>query len=177
MGREGRTNEPPGGFEGSALAFADGTAVGSGIATGGSYSIIASALSVGTHAITAQATDAAGNASAASGVLSVQIVAPSAFVPTAPDLTATSDSGTSDVDNITSVTTPTFTGTAEAGSLVTILSDGVAVGSGVATGGSYSIATAALSEGAHVISATATDAAGNVSVASAGHCQLSLAGS
>ena len=36
-------------------------------------------------------------------------------------------------------TLPTFTGTADSGSTVTIYSDGVAVGSGVASGGAYSI--------------------------------------
>ena len=134
--------------------FSDGTAVGSGVATGGSYSIITSALAIGTHSITAKATDAAGNVGAASGALSVTIVTPSAFAPSIPDLIATSDSGASSTDNVTNVTIPTFTGTAEAGSTVTIFSDGVAVGSGVATGGSYSIATSALSDGTHQITAS-----------------------
>ena len=40
--------------------------------------------------------------------------------PAAPDLVAASDSGVSSTDNITNVTTPTFTGTAEAGSTVTL---------------------------------------------------------
>src|SRR5207237_897482 len=57
-------------------------------------------------------------------------------------------------------------GTAEAGSTVTSLVDGVAKGSGTATGGSYSITTSSLTAGAHSITATATDAAGNVSPAS-----------
>src|SRR5207248_1250418 len=86
--------------------------------------------------------------------------------PATPDLTDASDSGASNTDNITSATSPTFTGTAEAGSTVTILVDGVAKGSGTATGGSYSITTTALTAGTHSITATATDAAGNVSAAS-----------
>ena len=61
-------------------------------------------------------------------------------------------------DNITSDTTPTFTGTAEAGSTVTIFSDGVAVGSGIATGGNYSITTSALSDGVHHLTASNTSA-------------------
>ena len=40
--------------------------------------------------------------------------------PSVPDLIATSDNGTSNTDNITSITTPTFTGTAEASSSVTL---------------------------------------------------------
>src|SRR5205085_472375 len=69
-------------------------------------------------------------------------------------------------DDLTNDATPTFTGTAEAGSTVRILSDGVQVGSGVATGGTYTITTSALANGAHSITAAATDAAGNVSATS-----------
>ncbi|MGH3369440.1 MAG: Ig-like domain-containing protein, partial [Nocardioidaceae bacterium] len=69
---------------------------------------------------------------------------------------------------LTNDSTPTFTGTAEDGSTVTIYSDGVAVGSGVAVGGMYSITTTVLAEGARAIAATATDAAGNTGPASPG---------
>ena len=59
------------------------------------------------------------------------------------------------------------TGTAAAGSPVTIFSDGVAVGSGVANGGGhYMITTSTLSNGVRSIRATAADIAGNISVAS-----------
>src|SRR5205823_3006891 len=58
-----------------------------------------------------------------------------------------------------------FTGTAETDSTVKIFSDGgLQVGSGTATApGNYSITTSTLSTGHHSITATATDAAGNVS--------------
>src|SRR5207248_10463934 len=75
--------------------------------------------------------------------------------PSTPDLVTASDSGASSTDNITSVTTPTFTGTADAGSTVKIFSDGLQVGSGTATGGNYSITTIALSNATRVITATA----------------------
>jgi hypothetical protein len=71
-------------------------------------------------------------------------------------------------DNLTNDITPTFTGTAEASSTVTLFDGATPVGSGTATGGSYSITTSTLSSGTHTITATATDAAGNVSAASAG---------
>ncbi|WP_411883853.1 beta strand repeat-containing protein [Polaromonas sp. YR568] len=96
------------------------------------------------------------------------------IVPTAPgmpDLDAGSDSGGSNTDNITSITAPTITGTAEANSTVTLYdTDGTTVlGTGTATaGGTYSIVSNTLIEGAHTITAKATDAAGNVSVASSG---------
>jgi hypothetical protein len=51
----------------------DGTEKGTGTATGGNYSIVTSTLSDGPHSVTAKATDAAGNVSATSSVLSVTI--------------------------------------------------------------------------------------------------------
>ncbi|WP_221031773.1 YDG domain-containing protein [Actomonas aquatica] len=95
---------------------------------------------------------------------------------TAPDapsdlaLTAASDSGTSDTDRITNDTTPTFTGTAEAGSTVRLYdTDGTTeLGSATATDGTWSITASALTDGIHTVSATATDAAGNTSDASSG---------
>src|SRR5215471_10456581 len=75
--------------------------------------------------------------------------------PAAPSTPVTASSPTN--------TTPTFTGTAEAGSTVKIYDGATQVGSGTATGGNYSITVSALSVGTHSITATATDAAGNVS--------------
>jgi autotransporter-associated beta strand protein len=112
------------------------------------------------------------------GVL-VDAVAPAA--PSAPDLASGSDTGSSNSDNITGDETPTFTGTAEAGSTVTLYdTDGTAVlGSATADGsGNWSITSSVLSAGSHTITAKAADAAGNVSVASAGltiEIDLSLA--
>lgn len=88
--------------------------------------------------------------------------------PSAPDLDAAGDTGASNSDNVTKSTTPTFTGTAEADSRVKILVDGVEKGSGVATGGNYSITTGALAAGDHTITATATDATENAGAASEG---------
>ena len=60
-------------------------------------------------------------------------------------------------------TTLTIGGTAEAGSTVTVYdTDGTTVlGTGVATGGAFTITTSVLGEGAHTLTARATDAAGN----------------
>ncbi len=152
---------------GAAITIFDGaTQVGSGTATGGNYSIATSTLGSGAHSITAKATDAAGNTSSASSALSVTIDSTAPTAPSVPDLAAGSDTGTSSTDNLTSATTPTFTGTAEAASTVTIFDGATQVGSGTATGGNYSIVTSTLSSGAHSITAKATDAAGNTSSAS-----------
>ena len=99
----------------------------------------------------------------------VDTTAPTA--PSVPDLAAGSDSGFSSTDNITTDTTPTIMGTAEAGSTVTLYgTDGTTViGSTEADGsGNWSITAAALSSGVHTITAKATDAVGNTSVASLG---------
>ena len=110
----------------------------------------------------------AGNSSLASLALDfiVDTVAPSA--PSTPDLLAASDSGVSNTDNITNVVRPTFSGTGENGATVT-LRDGITlIGTGMVTGGAWSItAITALTKGANAVSATQTDAAGNISAPSA----------
>jgi hypothetical protein len=88
--------------------------------------------------------------------------------PSTPDLKSESDTGSSDTDNITKDTTPTFTGTAEAGSTVKVLDGTTEVGSGTADdAGAYEVTiTNALGQGDHDISATATDVAGSTGPAS-----------
>jgi large repetitive protein len=144
------------------------TAVGSGIvAAGGTWSIAASALAAGNHSLTATETDGAGNVSPASSALSLTIKT-SAPIPAGLALAAASDSGT-EGDSLTNATTPTITGTGEAGDSVTLLDGGAAVGSGtVAAGGTWSIAASALAAGNHSLTATETDGAGNTSSPSAG---------
>ena len=89
--------------------------------------------------------------------------------PSQPDLAAGSDSGSSDSDNITSDTMPTITGTAEANASVEITShvDGLLGTETVDGSGNWSfIPGTVFTEGVHSLTATATDAAGNVSLAS-----------
>ena len=89
-----------------------------------------------------------------------------AFVGLAP----ASDSGVLG-DNITNITTPVVTGTAEANSTVTLY-EGVGagallLGTTVADGsGNWSITSSILGDGTHDLTASATDAAGNVSAIS-----------
>jgi hypothetical protein len=154
---------------GSTVTLYDGTiAVGTGIATAtGSWTVTtASSLANGAHSVTAKAADSAGNASAASAALSITVDATAPAIPSAADLMATSDSGRSTTDNITNIVTPSFTGTAEAGSTVTLFDGTTAVGTGVATGGKWTIAASTLANGTHSITTKATDVAGNVSAAS-----------
>jgi uncharacterized repeat protein (TIGR02543 family) len=92
--------------------------------------------------------------------------------PTAPDLLAASDTGTLNTDNVTDVTTPTFDITGvEPYSTVTLTSNGnVVLGTAIVPegGNSCSITPATpMSQGAHVITATQADLAGNISAVSA----------
>jgi len=126
-------------------------------------------LSAGSHAVRLKVVDAAGNQGAESRkVYTLDTSAPSA--PSIPQLSSDSDSGSSSSDNITNVTTPTFTGTAEAGSTVTLYdTDGTTVlGTTTAVGGVWTITSASLAAGSHTLTAKATDLAGNVSNVSSG---------
>jgi hypothetical protein len=121
------------------------------------------------YALKAMAIDKAGNKSAvrtfnyqiADGIPPAQ--------PGAPDLAAASDTGRSNSDNLTNDATATFTGTAEAGSTVRVLSNGNVIGTGTASsaGGTYSVDANLTAQGPQAITVTATDAAGNTSRASA----------
>ena len=154
------------------LYDSDGTTVlGTGVATGGVFSITTSVLGEGAHALTARASDAAGNQGAASAAFQVTI---DTTAPLAPVISSVSD----DVVPVTGLvanngrsndTTLTVGGTAEAGSTVTVYdTDGTTVvGTGVATGGAFSITTSVLGEGVHTLTARATAAAGNQGAASA----------
>ena len=147
--------------------FADGSSVGTGVASGGTYSITSSALASGAHTMTATQADAAGNGpSVESGSLVITINTAVPAAPSTPDLVAASDTGGSTTDNFTSDTTPTFTGTAAVGSIVDLLANGVVVGSATADGaGAWSITSSLLTAGTRSFTATATNEAGT-SVAS-----------
>src|SRR5204863_313474 len=96
------------------------------------YSISVGLTSNAANHFVVTATSAANNQSnpADVPVITQDSIVPA--VPSTPDLDAASDTGSSSTDNKTANNTPTFTGTAEAGSTVTVYSDGVAVGSGAA---------------------------------------------
>ncbi|HYC03493.1 MAG TPA: Ig-like domain-containing protein, partial [Azospirillaceae bacterium] len=145
--------------------FDAATPVGSTtVAIDGTWSITTSDLSTGTHTLTAKAGDTAGNSSVASSGLTITVDATAPAAPLGLALAAGSDTGTSAADRITRVAAPTVTGTAEAGATVTLFDGAVAVGSTTAAGnGTWSIQTSTLADGVRVLTATATDTAGNVS--------------
>ncbi|AWK49721.1 hypothetical protein DIC82_00815 [Clostridium beijerinckii] len=122
--------------------------------TDGKWTLIPeTALADGNHVITATATDAVGNVSEKSNSVNITIgtAAPVIEVPT--DNTVTNDN------------TPTISGTAEADSTVKVYDGTTFIGTVKADADGHWTLTPAtgLADGAHVIKATATDAAGNVS--------------
>ncbi|MCX5944139.1 MAG: FG-GAP-like repeat-containing protein [Cyanobacteria bacterium] len=107
-------------------------------------------------------------ANAALVIIGPDLTAPAA--PTGLDLSAGSDTGSSSTDNLTSLSTPTISGSAEALSTVVLYdTDGTtSLGSTTAdANGAWSITTSTLSAGSHTLTAKASDAATNTSTASA----------
>ncbi|MHA7271508.1 beta strand repeat-containing protein [Arthrobacter sp. HLT1-20] len=153
---------------GSTVTLYDGTtAVGAATADGGAYTIISGPLANGTRTLTTRATDLAGNVSPASAATTVTIDTSAPSPATAPVLTAASDSGSSATDRITNVTTPTFTGTAEAESTLTVYNGSTATGTATATaGGAYTATSSTLTGGTKTMTVRATDIAGNTSATS-----------
>src|SRR5205814_6772812 len=83
------------------------------------------------------------------------------------DLCSASDSGSSGTDNITSVTAPTFSGTAEANSTVTLFDGTAEIGSVAADGsGNWSITSSTLTDEIGRATGRERDEAGDESAAS-----------
>ncbi|WP_438801621.1 Ig-like domain-containing protein [Enterobacter hormaechei] len=127
-------------------------------------------LSEGNHAITTTATDAAGNTSPASTAVTfvVDTVAPGAPAITGMTDDVAPNTGVLGSGSTTNDPRPQLTGTAEAGSTVTIYDNGIAIGTAVVgSNGSWSFTPSVnLSEGSHQLTVRATDIAGNTGPAS-----------
>ena len=139
---------------GSTIRIYDGT-IQVGTATvdaSGNWSFATATLADGPHAFTSKAVDAAGNVSAASAALNVTV---DTVAPGAPTLVSdTPASGNSLI----------VSGTAEASAAIKLYEGSTLLGIGVADShGAWSIKTGSLAAGAHALTASATDAAGNVS--------------
>jgi len=153
----------------SLVTFYDGdVAIGSATADGeGAWTFNTPTLADGTHVLSATVTDEIGNVSPRSDSFAIQVDATPPEPATA--LTLSNDSGVAIADGgVTNDSTPAVSGTAEAGSLVTVYDGTTAVGSVLADGnGAWSITPApALSDALHTLNVTVTDAAGNVSATS-----------
>ena len=146
--------------------YRGGNGVGSGVAdSSGNWSFASGAT--GSGPLTALATDVAGNVSSASAALSNVTIDSTPPASPSPDLLVADDSGNSSTDNVTSVTTPRFSGTVTSGDYVKLYDgmDGPIIGT--ATAANWTITSSALASGLHYIQARAEDIAGNLSVYSA----------
>jgi len=163
----GATNDTTPTFSGTAEAgstvtvFDNGTRIGTATAAAnGTWTFTpGTPLGEGAHSLTFTATDAAGNQSAATPARGFTV---DTAAPAAPAVTGGLAPG-----DATNDTTPTFTGTAEAGSTVTVFDNGTSIGTAtVGPDGTWTFTPAApLGEGAHSLTFTATDPAGNPSAA------------
>ncbi|WP_244182841.1 Ig-like domain-containing protein [Pantoea wallisii] len=156
---------------GAIIRVYDGTTLIGSTTAGadGRWSFTPSALSEGQHSLSVTATDAAGNTSPASSAISftVDTLAPAA----ATDLSMTDNTGgtTTPVPNgsTTDDNTPTLSGRGEAGATVSVYDGQTLLGTVVVgANGTWSFTTPVLSAGSHSLTATLTDAAGNVSAPS-----------
>jgi hypothetical protein len=100
--------------------------------------------------------DIAGNTSASTATLPLTVTSGPPAAPTV-TLQPADDTGASNSDGVTSDSQPILTGTAEAGSTVTVFLDGVQVGTTTANGGGvWTYTSSTLSDASYTVSATAT---------------------
>ncbi|MGJ7582287.1 Ig-like domain-containing protein [Variovorax sp. RHLX14] len=170
----GLTNDPTPTVKGTALVGAivslyseTGLLLGtSTVDVNGQWSVTTPSLANGPHSFTATATNVAGNVSTPTDPypITVDIIAPAAA--TVPVLTDNVGPDTGQIldNSTTDDATPTYTGKAEAGAIVTVM-DGLAkLGTTLVTpAGNWAFQSPKLDPGAHVFSAIVTDPAGNVS--------------
>ncbi|MFV9713938.1 MULTISPECIES: Ig-like domain-containing protein [unclassified Pantoea] len=132
----------------------------------GVWTFAVAELADGEHVFTASVTNAAGNSSEAKFTLNVDTTPPEpVIIQSLQDDVGTLQFTSPVAGNVIDDPAPTFTGKAEKGSLVTLYDNGILLATVTADAqGEWSYTpTTNLLEGTHGITATATDAAGNVS--------------
>ncbi|MGE1161212.1 Ig-like domain-containing protein [Pantoea agglomerans] len=144
-----------------------GAVLGSSTAnSSGVWTFAVAELADGEHVFTASVTNAAGNSSEAKFTLNVDTTPPEpVIIQSLQDDVGTLQFTSPVAGNVIDDPAPTFTGKAEKGSLVTLYDNGILLATVTADElGEWSYTpTTNLLEGTHGITATATDAAGNVS--------------
>ncbi|WP_421862468.1 Ig-like domain-containing protein [Parvibaculum sp.] len=141
--------------------YRDGVQVGTAQVNGGNWTLLVSALPEGTHSFTAVARDYVGNESGESNEVEFTV---DLTAPPVPVLVSMSDDTGTPGDFRTSDTTPTFSGTSEAGATITVRDGSTVLGTTVAdVSGNWSFTADTLAEGVHSITVRATDAAGRSS--------------
>lgn len=148
----------------------DGTPSGSTCAANGSgqFSCTASPVSEASHNVTAVATDVAGNSSAASASLSVDVDITSVVLPSSMMGSLTCRPTWCDSDYISSTATPSFVASAPNDTYAQLYISGTATGSlctttNGASAGTFTCTTATLANGNYSVTAKLYDLAGNES--------------
>jgi hypothetical protein len=138
--------------------FDNGSKIGTTTASGGAWSTSITLSGDGGHAITAQASDLAGNTGTSnSDGLTLKTTGPLVTI------ALVADTGVSATDRITS--NPAVTGTADPNATVTLSENGTILGSSTATGAGAWSFTPSLADGIHTLTASETDPAGNTATA------------
>ncbi|HEY3591466.1 MAG TPA: Ig-like domain-containing protein, partial [Buttiauxella sp.] len=161
-----------GGTAGDTITILDnGTSIGTTtVRADGSWSFTPQTPITGAdHAISVTESDQAGNKSPASGTVAFTL---DTTPPDAPTIITADDNvgavqaplGTG---SVTDDNTPTFHGTGQNGDTITLYSGNTVIGTATVAGGVWEITSTPLSDGMQNITATATDAAGNISAPSA----------
>ncbi len=133
----------------------------------GAWSLTTSPLTHGLHTLTVRAMDVAGNLSALSTGLTINIDTQLPATPAGPDLDTASDTGGSTIDNITRDATPAFRGTTNSNTNVFLFEGAAQLGTARANAsGAWTVTSRGLSDGTHAITVRTRDAAGNISLAS-----------
>jgi hypothetical protein len=154
---------------GATVTIFDGaTQLGTATAnSSGQWTYALGQLTSGGHSLTATATDAAGNVGAASGALQFTVTTATTAPPSAPTGLADTAISNGYVNAAHDTTSQAVTGTAAAGATVTVFDGATKLGAATAnSSGQWSYIVGHLADGAHSLTATATDSAGNVSAAS-----------
>jgi hypothetical protein len=122
----------------------------------------------GNHSVVVKTVNSSGLVLQTSSATTLVIDTQAGSLLSAPALQTSSDSGLSGTDAITNITAPAFSGTAQAGSKVELLSNGTVVATGYAdASGAWTLNLSAVAAGTYSITARQTDDAGNVSALSA----------
>lgn len=162
---------------GSTVLVKDGnTVIDSFVMPAPEFNVRTLNLAEGTHPLSTESSDLAGNTSHQSEELVVTVDETAPLV-SAPDLPASSDTAGVDDDDVTTIVNPSFVGQEEVNVLVRVYADGVQMGAGMvgADGsdgvpgdglGAYKVNIGPLNDGVYEITVQLEDQAGNVSVVS-----------
>ena len=148
------------------VLFADGTAEANAVGmasvdANGQWTVTSATLSEGNHSLSAVSVDGGITSDVSSGLtITIDTIAPDLPL----DLALVGGG------SVTTDSTPDITGSAEAGSVVVLYEGASVLGTATADAffGTWTLTSSSLSDGAHSLTATAMDAAGNTSSVSSG---------